>query len=73
MEKFTTHQDTVPGTRSSAALNVAERRHARVEAQFFGEDVLDVFRADGVEAGVLGTLGDDDDRLALAYITVLFF
>lgn len=56
----------------SASLRVSESRDARVEAEAVREDLLDVVRGDRVELAIVGTLGNDYDRLALAFFTVLW-
>lgn len=68
-------EDAIVGNGSAAALDVAERRYARVEAEaavtLVGQQVLDVLGGDFGSVFVAGALGDDDNGLALAHFTML--
>lgn len=65
-------KDAVVRDRVASALGVAEGGDTRVESETVREDVLDLARGDRVEVDVVSALGNDDDGLALALVTVLY-
>jgi len=50
---------------------MSKRRHTGIESETFCQNLFHVLRANGIKIGVMGTLGDDDDRLALADFAML--
>lgn len=63
-------ENSVKRAGDTSALGVTERSDTGVKAEALGEDVLDVVRLDRIEVAVEGSLGDDDDRLALTDATM---
>lgn len=66
-----THQDTIIRTRPPTTLSVAQSRNTGIQAKTLAEDLPDGVGMDRVEVSVVGTFGDDDNRLALSDFTVL--
>lgn len=64
-------KDAVVRDRVASALGVAEGGDTRVESETVRKDVFDLARGDRVEVAVVSALSNDDDGLALAFVTVL--
>lgn len=71
-ERERTHENTVVSDGVSSTLGVTESGNTGVETETVGKDVLDLVGSDGVEEAVVSSLGDDDDRLTLALVAVLY-
>ncbi len=66
-----THQDTIKSARPATALSVAQGSDTSVQAKTFREDVLDLLCSDRLQLRIQCSLRHNDNRLALAYVTML--
>ena len=69
--KDKTNQDTIPSAWPPSTLNVAKCRHTSIETETISQDVLNVFRPDRLEVGIMCSLSDNYYGLALSNLSVL--